>query len=93
MNSFSHSWASLYLPVSRSSIARENSFRFEFLVSKLESTAFNRSSDEKLIIPYNENRVVLFNSNLIHETDKYEFKEGYENRRINVTMLFGRRGT
>ena len=29
---------------------------------------------------------------LIHETDKFEFKEGYENRRINVTMLFGERG-
>ena len=43
------------------------------------------------VIPYNENRAVVFNSNLFHETDNYEFKEGYENRRINVTMLFGRR--
>jgi len=49
------------------------------------------SSCEKSIVPYNENRVVIFNSNLIHETDKFEFKEGYENRRINVTMLFGLR--
>ena len=48
-------------------------------------------SHEKSIVPYNENRVVIFNSNLIHETDRFEFKEGYENRRINVTMLFGRR--
>jgi tetratricopeptide (TPR) repeat protein len=46
----------------------------------------------KTVVPYNENRIVLFNSNLIHETDKFEFKEGYENRRINVTMLFGKRG-
>ena len=51
------------------------------------------NNDEKSNIPYNENRIVLFNSNLIHETDKFEFKEGYENRRINVTMLFGERGT
>ena len=50
------------------------------------------NNDEKSVIPYNENRIVLFNSNLIHETDKFEFKEGYENRRINVTMLFGERG-
>ena len=49
-------------------------------------------NDEKSIVPYNENRIVIFNSNLIHETDKFEFKEGYENRRINVTMLFGERG-
>ena len=43
------------------------------------------------VIPHRENRMVIFNSNLFHETDKYHFKEGYENRRINVTMLFGRR--
>ena len=41
------------------------------------------------MIPYNEKREVIFNSNLFHETDSYEFKEGYENRRINVTLLFG----
>ena len=50
------------------------------------------NNEEKSVIPYNENRIVLFNSNLIHETDKFEFKEGYENRRINITMLFGERG-
>ena len=50
------------------------------------------NNEEKSVIPYNENRIVLFNSNLIHKTDKFEFKEGYENRRINVTMLFGKRG-
>ena len=49
------------------------------------------SAGEKSVVPYNENRVVIFNSNLIHETDSFEFKEGYENRRINVTMLFGHR--
>jgi len=43
------------------------------------------------VIPYKENRAVVFNSNLFHETDNYEFKEGYENRRINVTILFGDR--
>ncbi len=46
----------------------------------------------KEIVPYKENRSVIFNSNLFHKTDRINFKEGYENRRINVTMLFGRRG-
>jgi len=50
-----------------------------------------KSKGETKVIPYNENRAVVFNSNLFHETDTYEFKEGYENRRINVTLLFGRR--
>ncbi|WP_269606804.1 tetratricopeptide repeat protein [Prochlorococcus marinus] len=50
-----------------------------------------KSKGNTKVIPYSENRAVIFNSNLFHETDSYEFKEGYENRRINVTMLFGRR--
>jgi tetratricopeptide (TPR) repeat protein len=44
----------------------------------------------KRIVPYRCNRAVLFNSNLFHETDAIHFKEGYENRRINITCLFGR---
>ena len=50
-----------------------------------------KSKGHTQVIPHNENRAVVFNSNLFHETDQYEFKEGYENRRINVTMLFGKR--
>jgi len=45
----------------------------------------------KIVVPYGENRIVLFNSSLFHETDTMDFKLGYENRRINLTMLFGRR--
>ena len=45
----------------------------------------------KIVVPYGENRIVLFNSNLFHETDTFDFKQGYENRRINITMLFGYR--
>tara|TARA_Y100001968_G_C19435692_1_gene759508 strand:- start:915 stop:2792 length:1878 start_codon:yes stop_codon:yes gene_type:complete len=51
----------------------------------------NRSKGNTITIPHKENRAVVFNSDLFHETDNYEFKEGYENRRINVTMLFGDR--
>ena len=42
-------------------------------------------------IPYKFNRAVLFNSAYFHETDKIDFKEGYESRRINITYLFGAR--
>jgi len=42
-----------------------------------------------LEIPYRQNRVVIFNSRLFHETAFLRFRNGYENRRINVTMLFG----
>ena len=50
-----------------------------------------KSKGNTKVIQYNENRAVVFNSNLFHETDNYEFNEGYENRRINVTILFGDR--
>ena len=45
-----------------------------------------KSKGKTKVIKYNENRAVVFNSNLFHETDSYEFKEGYKNRRINVTI-------
>jgi hypothetical protein len=40
------------------------------------------------------NRLVLFQSDLYHKTDftsGNKFKKGYKNRRINVTLLFGKR--
>ncbi|MEK7433586.1 MAG: tetratricopeptide repeat protein [Cyanobacteriota bacterium] len=46
---------------------------------------------ETITIPYKENRCIIFNSAFFHETDKFNFKEGYENRRINITLLFGKR--
>ncbi|MBC92142.1 MAG: hypothetical protein CMM38_00695 [Rhodospirillaceae bacterium] len=51
----------------------------------------NQNQSGNIKVPYAENRMVLFNSNLIHKTDNIAFKTGYENRRINITMLFGNR--
>jgi len=42
-------------------------------------------------VPYRANRAVIFDSDLFHQTDEIAFREGYTNRRINVTMLYGRR--
>jgi hypothetical protein len=36
---------------------------------------------------------VIFDSDLFHKTDQIAFKDGYLNRRINVTLLYGRRET
>jgi len=44
-----------------------------------------------IVIPHRANRAVVFDSDLFHETDRIDFAEGYLNRRINVTMLYGRR--
>jgi len=40
-------------------------------------------------VPYGCNRGALFESNIIHETDVLDFEPGYENRRINITFVFG----
>ena len=42
-------------------------------------------------IPYRENRAVMFHSNLFHKSDAIHFKDGFENRRMNITLLFGTR--
>jgi Flp pilus assembly protein TadD len=52
-----------------------------------------RENAKPVTIPYRANRAVIFDSDLFHETDIIRFKPGYQNRRINVTLLFGRRQT
>lgn len=49
------------------------------------------SGDDRVVVPHRCNRLVMFNSNLVHKTDDFRFRPGFENRRINVTMLFGTR--
>ena len=46
----------------------------------------------KVVVPYRQNRIVLFKSDLLHNTDNMHFKPGFKNRRINLTFLYGRRG-
>ena len=51
----------------------------------------NREGSARIIVPYRENRAVIFDSNLFHQSDTVDFKPGYENHRINITLLFGQR--
>ena len=41
-----------------------------------------------MVIPYKENRAVIFNSKLFHATDDFKFDNSYENRRVNITFLY-----
>ena len=50
-----------------------------------------QSAAQPVTVPYRQNRAVIFNSDLFHKTDAFDFRPGYENRRINVTMLYGNR--
>lgn len=42
-----------------------------------------------ITVGYRQNRATMFDSMLFHATDKFKFKPGFENRRINLTLLFG----
>lgn len=58
---------------------------------KNEVAAFLKEhEDDTLRVPYRENRAVMFSSRLFHCSDAPHFAPGYESRRINVTLLFGR---
>jgi tetratricopeptide (TPR) repeat protein len=52
--------------------------------------AFLRSGKpRKLRIPYRANRAIIFESQLFHSSEPIRFREGYENRRVNMTYQFG----
>jgi hypothetical protein len=54
-------------------------------------TFLAKENASKLVVPYRSNRAVIFDSDLFHETDTFSFRDGYRNRRINITLLFGYR--
>jgi len=50
-----------------------------------------RQEARPITIPYRQNRAIIFNSDLFHATAALRFRPGYENRRVNITMLYGDR--
>ena len=50
----------------------------------------SESGAKSIRVPYRENRCVMFNSTLFHETDRFAFNDAYQDRRINVTLLYGK---
>ena len=42
-------------------------------------------------VPYKANRAIIFNSALFHQTDDIHFRDTYEDRRVNITLLYGRK--
>lgn len=58
--------------------------------TRIKQFLYDNKANE-IVVPYRQNRAVVFNSDLFHATDEFHFKEGYENRRINITLLFGLR--
>jgi tetratricopeptide (TPR) repeat protein len=63
----------------------------DYNMNQTKMRAFLEASNAKSMrVPFRENRCVIFDSSLIHITDELRFRPGYTNRRINVTLLYGR---
>jgi tetratricopeptide (TPR) repeat protein len=53
-------------------------------------TLLNEPDAESVYVPYRCNRAMVFHSNVFHNTAPIDFKDGYENKRINMTFIYGR---
>ena len=51
-------------------------------------TFLEQKATDTLVVPYRQNRAVLFRSRLFHGSDRPEFALSYENHRINLTLLY-----
>jgi hypothetical protein len=52
-------------------------------------TFLEQNANDSQIVPYRQNRAVVFRSRLFHHSDRPEFAAGYENHRLNLTLLYG----
>jgi hypothetical protein len=48
------------------------------------------SNFANVTVKHKPNRCIIFDSALFHQTQKYKFKTGYQNSRINLTLLYGK---
>ena len=73
-------------------IYSRNTADWNFEDARERITAYDGISQRQrsVRVPYRQNRLVMFNSNLFHYSDKFEFKK--RERRVDLTFLFGREG-
>ena len=79
--------------------AKEEPFDWDWMrINRQKSTPEVRARIEafledarEIVIPHRGNRAVMFHSNLFHRSDRFAFADDFESRRINISLLFGRR--
>jgi tetratricopeptide (TPR) repeat protein len=52
-------------------------------------TFLEQRAADSVVVPYRQNRAVLFRSRLFHHSDRPTFASTYENHRINLAFLYG----
>lgn len=61
-------------------------------IDAIHAQMINRPDAKPHVIPYRGNRAMLFRCDTLHATDRMSFREGYENRRVSLTFLYGKPG-
>ena len=61
-------------------------------IDAIHAQMVNRPGARPHVIPYRGNRAMLFRCDTLHATDRMSFREGYENRRVSLTFLYGKPG-
>jgi len=69
-----------------SNASNENKYDPDLLKNVIEK--IKEPSAKKISIGYKNNRMMFFNSGLIHRSQPISSKPGYENRKINFTFLY-----
>ncbi len=82
-------WDKKQTPQSMSSWSKFNSGKDDPRIQEKISQFL--SSAKSTTIPYRCNRAVIFHSTLWHRSDPFHFRDQFEHRRMNGTMLFGNR--
>ena len=61
-------------------------------IDAIHAQMLDRPGAKPHVIPYRGNRAMLFRCDTLHATDRMSFREGYENRRVSLTFLYGKPG-
>jgi Tfp pilus assembly protein PilF len=62
-------------------------------IDRIHEQMMNAADAQPSVIPYRSNRTMLFRSDVLHKSDRMRFAQGYENRRVSITFLYGHPGT
>ena len=70
-------------------------WEFSDFNNRANSEKMNKMLEESnfsnVTVKYKMNRAVIFDSSLLHRTDNFKFRKDYKARRINMTLLFGKK--
>ncbi len=72
------------VPAERGYYGRDRAWQRDYVLQRLAGQDGNSE-----VIPYRNNRAIIFDSRLIHQTEEFDFDESHAGRRANITIAYG----